>query len=287
MLKSCTWSGFMDATKLRAWWWSWQGLDGSMAGRPAAEVLERSGWARSVGGVGPYLTLFARAAIGRQAADEAAAKLQIHELPSARGCTYVTPASDFALALKVGQAFGGDMKTARKLGVTYAEIDKLSSAIVAALAKGPLEPDELRESAGCAARSLGPEGTKIGLTTTLPLALGKLQSQGEIRRVPTNGRLDQQRYRYALWRPNPLAKFKRSTEEAYTELARRFFGWIGPANPRRIPAVLRPRRESGPSSRGAIEAGAPGRRVPDVPGGPGRIREVPGPQTAVRAGQLP
>ena len=35
----------MDPAKLRAWWWQRQGLDGSLAGQPAAEVLERSGWA--------------------------------------------------------------------------------------------------------------------------------------------------------------------------------------------------------------------------------------------------
>jgi hypothetical protein len=52
-----------------------------------------------------------------------------------------------------------------------------------------------------------------------------------IRRVPTNGRLDQQRYRYALWQPNPLAEFSLTAEEAYIELARRFFTWIGPATP--------------------------------------------------------
>ncbi len=53
----------MDEAKLRAWWSHRQGLDGSLDGKSAAEVLERAGWARSVGGVGPYLTLFARAGI--------------------------------------------------------------------------------------------------------------------------------------------------------------------------------------------------------------------------------
>jgi hypothetical protein len=77
---------------------------------------------------------------------------------------------------------------------------------------------------------LGPEGAKKGLTTTLPIALGKLQTAGQIRRVPVNGRLDQQRYGYAVWEPNPLAGFKLSVEQAYTELARRYFGWIGPAS---------------------------------------------------------
>jgi hypothetical protein len=219
----------MDETKLRAWWSHRQGLDGRLDGMSAAEVLEQTGWARSVGGVGPYLTLFARAGIGRQAVDDAVGRLEIHELPSARGCTYVVPAADFSLALKVGQGFSDETKTAQKLGVTGAEIEKLCSAVLKALAKGPLDPEELREAAGGAARNLGAEGKKKGLSTTMPVALDRLQSAGEIRRVPTNGRLDQQRYRYALWRPNPLDRFKLSVGEAYTELARRFFTWIGPA----------------------------------------------------------
>jgi hypothetical protein len=67
------------------------------------------------------------------------------------------------------------------------------------------------------------------MSSTLPLALGRLQAEGHIRRVPTNGRLDQQRYRYKVWKPNPLEKFKLSADEAYTELANRYFTWIGPA----------------------------------------------------------
>jgi hypothetical protein len=40
---------------MQAWWWAHkQGLDGTLAGTSAAEVLERTEWARSVGGVGPY-----------------------------------------------------------------------------------------------------------------------------------------------------------------------------------------------------------------------------------------
>lgn len=222
----------MDQSKLRAWWSHRQGLDGSLQGSSPEEVLARSGWARSVAGIGPYLTLYARAGISREAADKAVANLDIHELPSARGCTYVVPASDYALALKLSQKFGGaPMKTAQKLGVTEKEVDNLCAAVVKALDKqrGPLSPEDIRAATGNAARSLGDEGKKKGLTTTLPLALGKLQDHGDIRRVPINGRLDQQRYSYTLWRPNPLKGFKLSDPEAYTELARRFYRWIGPA----------------------------------------------------------
>jgi Winged helix DNA-binding domain len=219
----------MDQSKLRAWWAHRQGLDGGLAGKSAAEILEQAGWARSVGGVGPYLTLFSRAGLSREKVDAAVASGEIHELPSARSCTYVLPASEFALGLKLAQSFPGEMRTAEKLGVTPKEIDKLCDAVIHALEKGPLDPDGLRETTGKAVRNLGDEGKKKGLTTTLPVALGKLQTAGDIRRVPVNGRLDQQRYKYTLWRPNPLRNFKLSTEQAYTELARRYFAWIGPA----------------------------------------------------------
>jgi hypothetical protein len=220
----------MDVKTLRAWWSHRQGLDGSLEKASPAEVLARSGWARSVGGVGPYLTLHSRAGIGRARADSATAKLEIHELPSARGCTYVVPQPEFALALLVGRGHAETpIKQAMKLGVTEKEIAKLCDAIVKALANGPLDPEQIRGATGSASRSLGPEGAKKGVTTTLPLALGRLQESGDIRRVPTNGRLDQQRYRYALWKPGPLLKSKLTLEEAFAVLATRYFRWIGPA----------------------------------------------------------
>jgi hypothetical protein len=218
------------AEKLRAWWAHRQGLDGRLAGKPPADVLAQTGWARSVGGVGPYLTLFARAGTAREMADKAVEKLDIHELPAARGCTYVVPSCDFALALKAGQNFeGGEMKVAYKLGVTDKEVERLCEAVLKALERGPLDPEDLRKAIGKASRNLGEEGKKKGMTTTLPLALGRLQASGDIRRVPMNGRLDQQRYRYILWSPNPLAKFKMSAAEVNTEIARRYFEWTGPA----------------------------------------------------------
>jgi hypothetical protein len=156
--------------------------------------------------------------------------VEIHELPAARGCTYIVPAADYALALQVGQPFReAEERVAAKLGVTEAEVDKLCAAILKALKSGPLDPDDIRKSVGAAARSLGEDGKKKGVTTTLPVALGKLQAHGEIRRIPTNGRLDNQRYEYAIWAPNPLAAHILPLDQAQTELATRYFRWIGPA----------------------------------------------------------
>jgi hypothetical protein len=215
--------------KLHAWWSHRQGLDGTLAGRTAAEVLEQTGWARSVGGASPYLALFARAGIRREEADAAVSSAAIHELPAARGCTYVVPAADYALALAAGHPFADDeLKVARRLNVTDDEIANLRTAVLKALASAPLDIEALRTKVGDAARNLGPEGAKKGLTTTLPVAVGLLQSSGEIRRIPVNGRLDQQRYRYATWNPNPLAKWNTTTEQTFTDLARKFFTWTGP-----------------------------------------------------------
>src|SRR5512142_1458188 len=147
----------MDQQEIRAWWSHRQGLDGRLADKSCAEVLEQTGWMRSVGGVSPYLGLFVRAGIGRETVDRDVADLKIHELPAARGCTYVVPQSDFALALKVGEGFSyeSDMKTARKLGVSDNEIDKLCDAVLKAVAKGPKDPDEIRSATGDASRTLG------------------------------------------------------------------------------------------------------------------------------------
>ncbi len=222
----------MNDAKLRNWWWHRQGLDGSLIDAAPGEILEQSGWARSVAGVGPYLALFARGRTSRVAADAAVAQIKIHELPAARGCTYVLPASDFAVGLTVAQPFGeADLRTAAKLGVTEKEIDKLCDAVVGALSASsePLDPEAIKAATGKAVRNLGDEGKKKGMITTLPVALGRLQSRGEIRRVPIGGRLDQQRYKYVRWSPNPLANSKLTTEDAYVELARHFFRWVGPA----------------------------------------------------------
>ena len=221
----------MDSHNLPAWWAHRQGLADGAKSTTAAKILESVGWSRSVGGVGPYLTLFSRGRHGRQSIDKAVSDCEIHELPAARGCTYVVPACDFALALTCAQGTGEEqeMKVARKLGVTDSEIDKLSSAILTALKNGPLDPEGIRQATGDASRSLGPEGQMKGMTTTLPLAISKLQVLGCIRRLSVNGRLDQQRYQYTLWSPNPLEKSKWTKEEAHVELARRYFRWIGPA----------------------------------------------------------
>lgn len=218
----------MDMSKLRAFWWHRQGLDGTLAGADPAEVLARTGWARSVGGANPYLSIFARAGTARATVDAEVKTLRIHELPSARGCTYVLPAEHFALGLQVGRdAPEADLKVLARLGVDRAEIDRLCAAVLTVLGTRTLDPAKLKDELGDAVRSLGEEGRKEGQSTTLPAALGLLQASGAIRRVPTNGRLDQQRYAYTAW-DSPATGL--TDADARAELAALYFDWIGPAS---------------------------------------------------------
>ncbi len=218
----------MDIGHLRAWWWHRQGLDGSLAHASPAAVLARSGWARSVGGANPYLSLFARAGTSRQAADDAVASMDIYELPSARGCTYVIPAAHFGLGLQLGRgAAEGEVRVLEKLGVPRSEVEAVGAAVLSVLDSGGVhDPAQLKNELGDQVRNLGEEGRKRGQTTTLPAALGLLQAAGEIRRVPVNGRLDQQRYAYVRWQP-PSSGL--TDDEARAELARLYFDWTGPA----------------------------------------------------------
>ena len=66
--------------KLQSWWAFKQGLDGSLDGKPPSEILVRSGWARSVGGDNPYLSIWSRGGHSREAIDAAVANCDIHEL---------------------------------------------------------------------------------------------------------------------------------------------------------------------------------------------------------------
>lgn len=223
----------MDQVKLRSWWWAKQGLDGSLQGKAPREALLKSGWARSIGGANPYITIFSRNGQSMKAVDDAAAAAEIHELPSARGCTYVLPQEDFALGLRIAEGLGEhpEIAQAKKyLGVTDEELDNLSEAALLALEKGAMDSKQIKDQVGDAARSLGEEGKKRGMSSTLPMVLGRLQTRGQIRRVPVEGRLDRQRYKYVLWKPSPFEGQALSYDDALAQLAEKYFRWIGPAS---------------------------------------------------------
>ena len=219
--------------KLRAWWWTRQGLDGSLEGKSPREALLRAGWSRSVGGASPYIAIFSRTGATRAVTDKAVADAEIHELPTARGCTYVLPKDHYAVGLSAARGFSDDAEVTlakRFLGVTEEEVETLCEAVVHAVRVMPLDPKDIKSAVGDKARTLGEEGKKRGLGSTLPLALGRLQVTGRIRRIPADGRLDRQRYKYIVWDPSPMEGHIRTKGESLADLAKLYWRWVGPAS---------------------------------------------------------
>lgn len=193
-------------------------------------MLSTNGWARTVGGANPYLTLFARNGASRQSVDADVASLTLHEFASARGCTYLLPAKHFQLGIKCGQGFNAEsaLRTARnKLGVTDEEVDALKEGILTALAAGPLDPAGLKEPLGPLYKNYGEAGKKIGQTTNVSLGLLALQAEAKIRRIPADGRLDGQNYKYCLFDGGPVVDESYPQALAFRELARLYWRWCG------------------------------------------------------------
>lgn len=188
-----------------------------------AECLAQTGWARTVGGSNPYLHIWARTGHNREEVDAAAARGEVMELPCARGCTYLVPAAHAGLALAVGRGFSdaAQLRTAKnKLGVTDEDIQRYCDDVLEALAGGPMTPAAMKDALGDRVVNFGEAGKKAGITSSLALALNPLRSQGRVRNVPTNGRLDNERYEYVLWTDAPAAP-----ENADAEFARLYWQW--------------------------------------------------------------
>ena len=219
----------MDVAKLRSFWAYKQGLTTPIQGTPE-DVITRVGWFRSVGGSSPYLGLYARSGLLREDVDAALAQGSIGELPSARGCTYVLPKAhyDMGLRLALPHAERQIASAAKPLALEESELARLEGAVVASLKESTKDPQDLKMSVGSFINNLGELGKKKGLSSTLPLALGRLQAQGLIQRIPKNGRLDQQRYSYrAIERDKPIDSIP--FDSAVREVAKLFWQWIGPA----------------------------------------------------------
>ena len=152
----------------------------------AEEVLDRAGWARSVGGVSPYLTLFSRAGITREQADSDAAKLEDLRTAERSRLHLCSPRFGLRLGARRRARLHRRNKDSRQAG----RHRKRNRQALRRRGRGARE--RLRSiPTGCArppvklVRNLGEEGKKKGLTTTLPVALEKAAG---LRRHPPRSR---------------------------------------------------------------------------------------------------
>ncbi|GAB2847700.1 hypothetical protein GCM10022221_53890 [Actinocorallia aurea] len=209
----------MDEEKLRAFWSARQGLDGSLSGAGPADVLNRTGWARSVGGFNPYLTIFSRSGTGRTGTDTAVADGRICEIRTARGRTYVLPEDDYGLGLRMAApAARAEVDACDARGIPHQTLDRIIGLV------GDAMTDEPVDAAALDLHGLLPPG-EAG-RAVLGAALALLESSGEIRRVPMSGRLDRPGHGYVRWSPPHVPE----SAEARTALAERYWRWIGVAS---------------------------------------------------------
>jgi hypothetical protein len=220
----------------RAFWCAKQGLAPHIDA-PLVRVVEHTGWVRTLGGVDVYLALRARCPGMRRAAlDAAVAAGELHVLPAARGCIYLVPERDLALALSFAASLSRPRteRDLEKVGLGWNELEALTQAVLDALAGGALTTTALRKALPEGAmRSLGDAGKKLGMSSPLPMVLRELEFDGRIERTLEDGRLDTERY---LWRIAPAARraeLQTVPEDPVERLAgvtRRFLAMAGPAS---------------------------------------------------------
>ncbi|MDP2310589.1 MAG: crosslink repair DNA glycosylase YcaQ family protein [Pseudomonadota bacterium] len=223
--------------RARAFWHARAGLASPVpmgAGGTLADLLARTGWPRTLGGVDVYLAVRARRpGMNREELDRAVVAMDVQVIPAVRGCIYVVPRPQVPLVLRIAedQARKRLDRDMEKVGVPAAEIDAIGDAVVATLGAGALGTDALRKAlpAGTV-RSLGELGKKTGVSSTLPPALRYLEFAGRLERTLPGGRLDSERYAWRVPARNPFddANVPDDVVERNAALAHLFFGHAGP-----------------------------------------------------------
>ncbi|MFZ5479928.1 MAG: DNA glycosylase AlkZ-like family protein [Myxococcota bacterium] len=222
----------VDLARARAHWHRRAGL-AAPGGSGPADVVARTAWPRTLGGVDVYLAVRARLpGMSRAALDEAVARRELQVVPAVRECIYVVPRAEAPLALKVAEESGRARaeRDQRKAGILPGEVERVGEAVVAALAAGPLTTDQVRKALPPGVlRPLGEAGKKVGVSSALPAALRRLEYAGTVERLP--GRFDSQRYAWRLCEGSPFdgADVPADGVERRARIARRFFSVAGPA----------------------------------------------------------
>ena len=188
------------------------------------------GWARSLGGVDPYLALYARCGTSRADVDAALADDRLWVVPGVRGCIWLVPRADMPLALAVSeaQAKRGMLRELAKLGSDETAVRALADAALTHLsANGPM-PSAALGKVLPQVKHFGDAGRKAGVTSDLPGALRLLEWSGQVRRRSKGGVLDTQAY---SWEACSLA-LDAPTEpvEQAVALLDRFLDWAAPAS---------------------------------------------------------
>jgi hypothetical protein len=225
--------------QIRATWATQQGLATPRESDPV-DVIASCGWPRTLGGASAYLAVLSRAGhVDGARVDAAVEAGELWVVPAARGCIYLVPADDAALALRWGwlTAKRRHDRDVEKAGTSWQEIERVAEAALAVLHQSELSTQGMRRAlpAGTV-RSLGAPGKKVGMSSTLPLALRLLESRGSIRRVLATGRLDKESYAWRVLKSNAIedSDLPGDLGALAVPFMRRFLEHTGPATRREL-----------------------------------------------------
>ena len=230
----------VTATAARAHWVRNAGL-ATPVGGGLEDLVARTGWLRSLGGVDPALALLARRP-GLDMTDVSTALVTgtLCVVPAVRNCIYVVPAATRAAALAEARSLWEKRITreAGTAGFDMAELESVGEAVLEVLAAAPapapngdpLTTDQIRAALPDGTiRSLGEQGRAVGMSSTLPPALRLLEFSDRIRRRPAGGRLDSEKH---LWVPNPSpSPDVRDSSARRADLVTGFVAQTGPVAP--------------------------------------------------------
>ncbi|MDH3224729.1 MAG: winged helix DNA-binding domain-containing protein [Gemmatimonadota bacterium] len=219
----------MSLTDARARWFAAQRLPQGTGS--AVEAVEKAGYVRTLGGVDVYLALRARVrGLTRARVDEALAGGDLRVVPSVRGCIYLVTRAEVPWCLRIADLLSRSRRKREydKAGIRPGELEALGDLILEALSREPASTIQLRGAMKDHIRSLGDEGKRVGISSTLPPALRELEFQGRLERTLEEDRLDTEKY---LWRATPRSLLDGSVPQdpaaVHVHLARVFFRGMG------------------------------------------------------------
>ena len=221
---------------LNSWRMHRQFLDHPYPSKNILDLIRAVGWIYSPGCSTPYLSLCARIPAHRA---EELNKLvfddhKLIQLETLRGCTMLVPRDQASVALRIRpRTFTELSKQARQqMPVTEAEMEKLKTAILKALHPSPKTLEQIQHAVPAnLIRDFGIDLKRIGLTSSLALAVNLLKEEGKLLKQQGKKRLDSTEYSYVLTSALlPEADpFNLRMEEACAQLAAQYFRAEAPA----------------------------------------------------------
>jgi hypothetical protein len=213
-----------------------QFLDRHFSSKNLLDLIKSVGWLYSPGCSTPYLSLWAR--MGSFKAEDLHKLVfdehKIVQLETLRGCTMLVPRDQATLALRIRtRTFTELSKQARQqMPVNEAEMEKLKSAILKSVESGAKTFEQIQQSVPANLnRDFGPELKRIGLTSSLSLAINLLKEEGKLLKQHSKKRLDTMDYSFVLADsivPEADPQNLR-LEAACAQLAQQYFKAEGPA----------------------------------------------------------